>query len=489
MTKNGRWLQQFLDTSVESILLDTPINGIQYDSRKVEKDDIFVAIPGTKTDGSIFAKQAFEKGAAFIVTEKSKIEGIPDQHIIQVTDVREVLALLSKAFYDFASDKLIILAVTGTNGKTTTTYLLKSVLESNGIKTGLIGTTGAMLGEKKIELSHTTPESLELHNLFSQMVAENITHVVMEVSSHALDLKRVYGINYKVAAFTNLTHDHMDFHGNFENYFAAKKKLFDSLKDRTFAVVNADDSYGTKITDRTKAKILTYGIDHEADIHGVIITSDIYSMKLKVNIDHTCHLFSVPLSGKFNAYNVLGAIGIMYALGLSMTEIDGGLQHISQVPGRFEKIKGNGSIVGIVDYSHTPDSLENILKSIQQIRLADQKIITVFGCGGDRDRTKRPIMGRIAGEYSDHVIITSDNPRTENPDFIINEIVLGCSKYKPEIESDRGTAIDKAVRSANDRDIILVAGKGHEDYQEVNGKKTHFDDREELRKAFAKYGK
>lgn len=487
--KNGRWLQQLLDIPVDSQLLDEPISGIQYDSRKVGKNDVFAAIPGVKLDGTQFAKQAIDKGALCIISEKEIIEGVPNHRIIKTDDVRKTLAVLSKAFHNFSSDKLTIIGVTGTNGKTTTTYLLKSILETNGIHCGLIGTTGAMIGEKKIELAHTTPESLELHQLFAKMVEENLTHAVMEVSSHALDLKRVYGINYKAAIFTNLTHDHLDYHGDFDHYFSAKKTLFDSLNNRSFAIVNNDDSYGKKISQSSSAKVLTYGIDNEADIHGVIIASDIYSMKLKVNVGHECHLFSIPLAGKFNAYNVLGAIGVMSSLGFSLLDIENGLQKIHQVPGRFEKVKSSGKTIGIVDYSHTPDSLEKILKSIREIKTPGQRVITVFGCGGDRDKTKRPIMGKIAGDYSDLVIVTSDNPRTENPDMIISDIVRGCENYKPEIESDRRKAIEAAVRFSGEGDIILVAGKGHEDYQEVNGAKTHFDDREELRKAFAKYGK
>lgn len=489
MIKNGRWLQELLGVSIDSIWLDIVVSGINYDSRKIENRNIFVALPGTKTDGNCFTQAAIEKGAKFIISEKENLTNLSDCCWIRVGDVRETLAIISKAFYDFAVDNLILIGVTGTNGKTTTTYIIKSVLDSNGIKTGLIGTTGAVIGEEKVELSHTTPESLELHQLFFKMVEKKITYVVMEVSSHALQLKRVFGINFKFAIFTNLTHDHLDFHGDLEHYFQAKKILFDKLNSKAISVVNTDDRYGMEIIKHTQSKVYTYSLDHESAIQGTLIRSDINSMKLKINFANQCHLFSIPLSGKFNAYNVLGAVGVLVQLGFSLLDLEKGLSHLQQVPGRFEKIRSETGLTGIVDYSHTPDSLEKILKALLEIKKQDQKIITVFGCGGDRDKNKRPIMGRIAEEYSDVVIVTSDNPRTENKEDIIQDILLGCENNKTSVEADRKLAIAKAVELATENDIILVAGKGHETYQETNGVRIHFDDREELKKAFEKYGK
>ncbi len=487
--KNGNWLQTILKTELHSSVKERMISGIQFDSRKVKSGDVFVAIPGLKVDGTQFAISALEKGASFVISEKQKPETVSDLGWIQVENVRKSLAVISSEFYDNPTKKLTVIGVTGTNGKTTTTYLIKSILDSLGLKTGIIGTTGSLIGDRKVELSHTTPESLELNQLFSQMVSENITHVVMEVSSHALHLNRVHGIDFKVAVFTNLTHDHLDYHGNFENYFAAKKILFDSLSSESFAVENIDDQYGKKIASESKAKISTYGLDTVSSIHGTILSSDIYSMKLKVNAEHECHVFELPLSGKFNAYNTLAAIGVAECLGYKITELEAGLHNAKQVPGRFEKVKSGKGLIGVVDYSHTPDSLEKILQTISEIRKPNQKIITVFGCGGDRDKTKRPIMGEIAGKYSDTVIVTSDNPRTENPNQILQDILVGCKNYSPSVEVDRHIAIEKAVELAQTQDIILVAGKGHEDYQEIIGVKTHFDDREELRKAFLKYEK
>ena len=487
--KNGNWLQTILKTELHSSLKERMISGIQFDSRKVKSGELFVAIPGLKVDGIQFAVSALEKGASFVVSEKPRPDSVKDLGWIQIENVRKALAIISSEFYENPTRKLTVIGVTGTNGKTTTTYLIKSILDSLGLKTGIIGTTGSLIGDRKVELSHTTPESLELNQLFAEMVAEKITHVVMEVSSHALDLFRVYGIDFKVAVFSNLTHDHLDYHGNFENYFAAKKILFDSLSSDSFAVVNIDDHYGTRIVSDSKAKITTYGLDAISSIHGTILSSDIYSMKLKVNAEHECHLFDLPLSGKFNAYNTLAAVGVAESLGYKITELETGLHQAKQVPGRFEKVKSSKGLIGVVDYSHTPDSLEKILQTISKIRKPDQRIITVFGCGGDRDKTKRPIMGEIAGKYSDTVIVTSDNPRTENADAILKDILAGCKDYHPIVEVDRHLAIEKAVENAHLQDIILVAGKGHEDYQEINGVKTHFDDREELRKAFVKYEK
>lgn len=467
------------------------IYGLTYNSKLVKENEIFIALSGQKTDGNLFIDQAIKSGASVIISEKKKPEFIPDNiEWIQVNDSRKTLAQCSANWFDHPSEKLTIIGITGTNGKTTTSIMIKTMLELSGISVGLIGTLGCFFQSKKIETGFTTPESLELNKLFLDMIQSGITHVVMEVSSHALDLKRVHGIKFSYAIFTNLTHDHLDFHGTVENYLNAKKILFDQLTSNSKAILNQDDPNWKKMSESCKAEIITYGLTEMADWKASGISSGFTGQYFTITGKDFKHELYMKLPGKFNIYNSLAAISTATYLGVDWKIIRETLNEKINVPGRFQTISSpKNKWVAVVDYSHTPDSLEKTLQAIQEIKGHDQKVVTIFGCGGDRDKTKRPKMGEIACKLSDHVIITSDNPRTENPELIIQEIAIGCTGYNPQLIVDRKEAIFIAVHQAEPETILLIAGKGHENYQEINGVKTHFDDAEIVAEAFEKYGK
>jgi len=461
--------------------LDCEIKRIDYDSRKVEEGSIFVCVTGFKTDGHIYAKGAVEKGAVALVCEKD-IEGIDSSvTIIKVGNSREALSVLSENFYDHPAKKMTMVGVTGTNGKTTTTYLVKSVLDHIGKKVGVVGTIENRIGDKRLHTERTTPESLELCELFDMMVKEDVTHTVMEVSSHSLDLHRVDCCRYDIGIFTNLTQDHLDYHITMENYKAAKGRLFEISKN---AVINIDDAAGSYMVSRAKGKVLTFGIDNEADLkaENMAITANGVTYTLKY--DGREYDVSINIPGKFSIYNSLGSIGACLMMGIPMEEILAGLKENYGVPGRFQTIKSNKGFNAIVDYAHTPDGLENILNTAKEF--VKGRIITVFGCGGDRDRTKRPIMGEIAGKLSDICIITSDNPRTEDPEQILKDVEEGTKRTDCPYECicDRKDAIFRAVDIAKEGDLVVVAGKGHEDYQIFKDRTIHFDDAEVIREAF-----
>ena len=453
------------------------IKGICYDSRKVNNDFMFVCIVGFETDGHKYIDSALKSGASVIlVQEGADIPEIPqDITVLCAKDTRKTLALISSAFYDHPEKKLKVIGVTGTNGKTTVTTLIKSVLEFEGKKCGLIGTNANMIGEEIIPTERTTPESLELFELFSKMEKQGVEYVIMEVSSHSLELCRVYGIEFEVGAFTNLTQDHLDFHITMENYLNAKKKLFDVSKT---AVINADDDAGKTILGKCPCKAISYGIDEKADI----LASDIKisSRGVIFNIDSFGEKDTVRLGipGRFSVYNALAAIGTVCALGISVFRAIEALTIAKGVMGRCEKVYTGKEYTVIIDYAHTPDGLENIIKTVREF--AEGRVITLFGCGGDRDRTKRPIMGKIAGELSDYLIVTSDNPRTEEPSKIIDDIMVGVRKTSCEyiVIENRREAIDFALKFAKAGDCIILAGKGHETYQIIGKTKNHFDERE-----------
>lgn len=461
---------------------DTEVEHIAYDSRRVEKDGLFVCITGLKTDGHKYVKSAVEKGASVIVAEHMA-EGMEADGLTVVLceNTRKALALISAEFYGRPSEKMNVIGVTGTNGKTTTTYLIKTILDRLGCKTGVVGTIGNMIGDRTLHADRTTPESLELQELFAEMEKEGVTHAVMEVSSHSLALDRVAGVKYSTAIFTNLTQDHLDFHITMDNYMKAKGLLF-AAADK--AVINMDDKAGAYMKSVAKGPVMTTGIDSEdVDLRAenISITADGVSYTL----DYEGKQYPVKLNipGRFSIYNSLGAIGACLLNGIKMQDIIDGLAENKGVPGRFQSIPNDLGITAIVDYAHTPDGLENILETAHEF--AKGRIITVFGCGGDRDRTKRPIMAEIAGKLSDFAIITSDNPRTEDPEKIIDDAEVGIIPTKCPYHriADRREAINEAIRMAKPDDVVIVAGKGHEDYQIFADRTIHFSDYEEIEKA------
>lgn len=462
------------------------VGSIEYDSRKVKKNSIFVAIKGFNTDGHKFIVESINKGAiAVIVEDDSAVPVEIFTHSkaakILVKNSRIALAELSKGFYKNPSLKIKLVGITGTNGKTTTAFYLKHIFENTGHKSGMIGTIANYIGDEVLDSKLTTPESNDLNEYFQRMISKNCTHAVMEASSHSLMLNRVYGLEFNCAVFTNITSDHLDFHGTFENYFNAKKTLFDNLDSNSFAVINADDLNAAKITANSKAQISTYGKSKSVDYKIYDIRFDLNGTSFKIKNNNNDYSINTSLIGTFNAYNATAAFAAARALEIDAEDIVKSIETTPQVPGRFEVI-GKGAKKVIVDYSHTADSLKQALSAIREIVKTEKKVITIFGCGGDRDKTKRPEMGKIASELSDEIIITSDNPRTENPFKIIEDIKLGIIKKNFKVIENREEAIALTVSSSPEDSVILIAGKGHETYQEINGIRNHFSDQETARK-------
>jgi UDP-N-acetylmuramoyl-L-alanyl-D-glutamate--2,6-diaminopimelate ligase len=454
---------------------DITINKIEYDSRKVQAGDIFVCIKGFNVDGHKYAEGAIKKGAIAIICEDD-INLDNGCTLIKVDDTRKALASISANYYNNPAKKLKLIGVTGTNGKTTSTYMIKSILEKAGFKVGIIGTIANYICDRKIETHRTTPESLELQELFSQMVKEKVDYCVMEVSSHSLSLNRVYGIQFNCSIFTNLTQDHLDFHKTFENYYEAKLQLF-HISDA--AIINMDDKYGLRFFNDSKCtKKITYGIDGEYGISAKNVELHSTGVTFELNHNNSKDLVNINIPGRYNVYNALGVIGACISEGLAIQDIISGLEHV-QVPGRCE-IVTKGYDLGfniIVDYAHTPDGLENILETAREFTTG--KLISVFGCGGNRDKTKRPIMGKIGCDLSDFAIITSDNPRNEEPGDIIKDILEGFDKDNYKVVENRKEAIKEAIKIAKKDDVIVIAGKGHEDYQILKDDVViHFDERE-----------
>ena len=469
-----------------AITHDIDIPRIQYDSRKVARGDCFVALKGMGTDGHRFIESAVERGAKVVVLENDG--ALPDSYFLHagvfkivVPDSRKALALLSANYFGHPSRELTMIGATGTNGKTTTTHLIKSVLEATGQRVGLLGTIEYKIGDEIIPASHTTPESLELNELLARMRASGCQSVSMEVSSHALHQSRVFGLHYDVAVFTNLTQDHLDYHGTMEEYFGAKKLLFDSLDDGAVAVTNFDDSWGKKISSSSRVVKVTYGIGEGADVRASDVRLSLEGTRFQIRSKGVEATLSSSLVGRFNVYNILAAYSTGVALGLSHEKIAAGINNVHNVRGRFERIISPNGWTAIVDYAHTPDALEKCLKAIHDIlpSVGRGRIITVFGAGGDRDRTKRPLMGKVVSELSDLLIVTSDNPRTEHPEHILDDIINGIPRGAAVLrEVDRRSAILKALRQARRGDVVLIAGKGHEAYQVIGKEKIHFSDRE-----------
>jgi UDP-N-acetylmuramoyl-L-alanyl-D-glutamate--2,6-diaminopimelate ligase len=461
---------------------EVEIGGIAYDSRSVQKGDLFVAIKGEKSDGASFIPQAIQRGAAAVAAEiQTPLEqGTPS---LLVPDARKFLAEISGVFYGHPSEKLNLVAITGTNGKTTTSYLMDSILRQAGFRTCLAGTTGMRIGEQYFHSSHTTPESADLTRFLHRAEAEGCTHGTLEVSSHSLSLKRVFGTRFRVGIFMNLTRDHLDFHRDMESYFQAKQLLFsdeDGNRVET-AVINSDDPYGQRLMSGVRCGILSFGFDQKADIHVLNHHSRVDGTDLTLRTPAGEIGYRMQLIGRPNIYNVMAATGAAIALDLDTDTIRDGIERLRGVPGRVERVEEGQPFTVVVDYAHSPDALENLLNTVSQLPHA--KVITVFGCGGDRDKTKRPIMGEIAVGMSDLVIATSDNPRSEDPLQILKEIEAGLRKGPApyEIVPDRRKAIELAIGIARAGDVVVIAGKGHEDYQILGDQRIRFDDREVAR--------
>ncbi len=459
------------------------IEGLAYDSRKVKENYIFFALKGLKDDGSKYIKSAIDAGAKAIVTDIDlDVNEIP-ANVLSVKDARKTMALFANVYNQLPSEKIKLIGVTGTNGKTTTTYLIKTFLENSGYKTGLLGTIDYQIGDVKVESKLTTPESVEICSMLGEMVKQGYQYCVMEVSSIALVMKRVYSLNFNTAIFTNLTSEHLDFHHNMENYFEAKKILFDGLSHNSFAITNLDDIYGEKIVADTKAKKVTYALDNDADFRAENPNFDLKGLSFEIKGDGA--KINSNITGKFNIYNMLASIACVRNYNISFDSINNSLKNFEGVNGRFNKIELPNGAYAVVDYSHTSDSLKNAIESAREIVNNENKngrVITIFGCGGNKDVTKRPVMGKFATELSDYSIMTSDNPRFEKPLDIIREIRKGAVNKNYEIDENRETAIEKGIRMSRAGDIILICGKGHETYQEINGVRSHFDDKEMVQK-------
>ncbi|NOQ24033.1 MAG: UDP-N-acetylmuramoyl-L-alanyl-D-glutamate--2,6-diaminopimelate ligase [Bacteroidales bacterium] len=462
---------------------EIPITAIVFDSRKVELGCLFVAVKGTLSDGHDFIEMAIEKGAKAIICENIPPENNKDLVFIQVENSAKVLGQVASAYYENPSSKLKLLGVTGTNGKTTTVTLLYNLVRKLGYKVGLLSTVRNYIDDQIIDATHTTPDAVQMNKLMKQMVDYGCEYCFMEVSSHAIDQERIAGLDFAGGLFTNITHDHLDYHKTFTEYIKAKKKFFDNLKSESFALINTDDKNGRIMVQNTKAKVMNYAVRSGADFKAKVIESHFEGSMLSIdNIDVWTYFV-----GRFNAYNVLSVYACAILLGFEKEEILTALSEMKPVEGRFETFRSQNGITAIVDYAHTPDALLNVLNAINQIRNDDQELITVVGAGGDRDKTKRPEMAKIATMESDKVILTSDNPRSEDPNEILEEMKVGISiENKKKVLSivDRKEGIRTACLLAKKGDIILIAGKGHETYQEIKGVKQHFDDREVLKQIF-----
>lgn len=449
---------------------------IAFDSRRAQAGGMFIAVRGLRNDGHDFIGEMTEKGITSVVCEILPQELRSGVTYVRVRDSAEALGVIASNFYDNPSSRLKLTGVTGTNGKTTSVTLLYSLFIQLGYKCGLLSTVANRINQERIEATHTTPDPLQLNELLDRMVKAGCTHCFMEVSSHAVAQRRIAGLEFSGALFTNITHDHLDYHVTFDNYLRAKKGFFDQLGDNAFALVNADDRNHRVMVQNTRARVATYSLRSVSDFKAKILENSFNGLLLTIDSREVHFL----LVGSFNAYNLLGVYASAVMLGLDSVEVLRELSAIGPPEGRFETIISNSGIIAIVDYAHTPDALKNVLSTIQDIRLSKEQIITVVGCGGDRDREKRPLMASIALEMSDKVILTSDNPRSEDPEKIIEQMKEGVSfknRQKVLTITDRAEALRAAVMMAGPGDIILVAGKGHEKYQEVKGVRHPFDDK------------
>jgi UDP-N-acetylmuramoyl-L-alanyl-D-glutamate--2,6-diaminopimelate ligase len=454
---------------------DLAIEKMEFDSRKIAESDVFIAIRGTISDGHEFIETAINKGAVAIICDefpKIIVQGIT---YIKVNDTNKAMAFMAANYFDNPSQKLKLIGITGTNGKTTIASLLFQLFQKAGFKTGLLSTVKIVVDTNEYKATHTTPDSISINYYLNEMVSAGVDYCFMEVSSHGIHQKRTEGLHFTGGVFTNLSHDHLDYHATFSEYRDVKKSFFDYLPKTAFALSNIDDKNGSVMLQNTNAIKRSYALKTYADYKAQILENQLSGLLLKINDNEVW----VRLIGTFNAYNLLAIYGTAVELGMESLEVLRLLSELESVSGRFQYIISNGKITAIVDYAHTPDALENVLKTINDIRTKNEQLITVVGCGGDRDKTKRPVMARIASDLSDKIIITSDNPRSENPETIIEEMERGVApqNYKKTVSIiDRKQAIKAACQLAQANDIILIAGKGHETYQEINGVRHDFDD-------------
>ncbi len=467
---------------------DIAINTIHFDSRKIGSNDLFIAIRGTQSDGHDFIEKAILQGAVAIVCDTFPSEIKDGITYIQVKDTNKALAFIAANYYGNPSHELKLVGITGTNGKTTIASLLYQLFQNAGYKVGLLSTVKIMVDVIEYKATHTTPDSITINQYLREMIDAGVTHCFMEVSSHGIHQQRTEGLHFEGGVFTNLSHDHLDYHPTFAEYRDVKKSFFDHLPKSAFALVNVDDKNGAVMLQNTAARKLKYALKSYANYKAQILENQMSGLLLKINENEVW----VRLIGTFNAYNLLAIYGTAVELGLDYFEVLRLMSELESVSGRFQFIVSNEKITAIVDYAHTPDALENVLKTINDIRTKNEQLITIVGCGGDRDKTKRPIMANIASTLSDKIIITSDNPRTENPETIIAEMEKGVEpqNFKKTISiTDRKQAIKTACQLAQPNDIILIAGKGHETYQEINGVRHDFDDMEIVKELLTQLNK
>ena len=462
-----------------------PVTAVTHDSRQAGPESVFVAVRGLATDGNLYVESARRKGAVAVVSEEPPQ---PGGAWVQVDDAREALATLAAAVLGDPATRLTLVGVTGTNGKTTTTHLIDAALRAAGHKVGLIGTIQYRVGDRLAEAVRTTPESSDLQELFREMVAAGCDHAVMEVSSHSLALKRVHGLGFRVAVFTNLTRDHLDFHGDMDRYFAAKRALFDTLlREDGHAVINAADDRAAELAAVSRGPVWTFGVERPADLRASDVSLSLGGTRFRAQTPVGELLVESPLLGRFNVENLLAALGASLALGLPSAAVLRGLASVTGVPGRLERVMAGQDFTVIVDYAHTDDALKNLLETVRELK--PRRVITVFGCGGDRDRSKRPLMGAVASRLSEAVVVTSDNPRSEPPESIIEEILRGMNggrKAERHVVVDRRDAIAKAFEMAGTGDAVVIAGKGHETYQVLRDRTVPFDDRQVARDLLAR---
>ncbi|KOP38146.1 UDP-N-acetylmuramoyl-L-alanyl-D-glutamate--2,6-diaminopimelate ligase [Flavobacterium sp. WLB] len=476
--------------AIESVTGSTEIGiqKIEFDSRKVESNDIFVAIRGSLSDGHDYIEKAIQLGAKAIICDTLPQNIEKEVTYIQVKDTNAALAFIAANYFEDPSSKLKLVGVTGTNGKTTIASLLFQLFQKAGFKVGLLSTVKIMVDDTEYPATHTTPDSITINHYLNEMIEAGVTHCFMEVSSHGIHQKRTEALHFVGGIFTNLSHDHLDYHATFAEYRDVKKSFFDSLPKTAFALSNIDDKNGTVMLQNTVARKFTYALKSYADFKATILESQLSGLLLKVNDNEVW----VKLIGTFNAYNVLAIYGTAVELGMDSLEALRLLSDLESVSGRFQYIVTDSKITAIIDYAHTPDALENVLKTVDDIRTKNEQLITVVGCGGNRDKTKRPIMAKIATDLSDKAILTSDNPRNEDPEVILDEMEQGVEahNYKKILRiTDRKQAIKTACQLAQPNDIILIAGKGHETYQEINGVRHHFDDMETVKEILDQLGK
>jgi len=468
--------------AIESVTGSTEIDihKIDFDSRKIEENDVFVAIRGSLSDGHDYINKAIQLGAVAIICDTLPENVEKGITYIKVKDTNTALAFMAANYFGNPSEKLKLVGVTGTNGKTTIASLLFQLFEKAGFKVGLLSTVKIMIDQTEYKATHTTPDSITINHYLNEMIEAGVTHCFMEVSSHGIHQKRTEALHFVGGIFTNLSHDHLDYHPTFAEYRDVKKSFFDSLPKTAFALSNVDDKNGPVMLQNTVARKFTYALKSYADFKATILESQLSGLLLKVNDNEVW----VKLIGTFNAYNVLAIYGTAVELGMDSLEALRLLSDLESVSGRFQYIVSAGNITAIVDYAHTPDALDNVLKTINDIRTKNEQLISVVGCGGNRDKTKRPIMAKIATDLSDKAILTSDNPRNEDPEVILDEMEKGVEahNYKKLLRiTDRKQAIKTACQLAQPNDIILIAGKGHETYQEINGVRHHFDDMETVK--------